>query len=88
MLKDRIIQLIDFLGESPKSLEEKTGIDRAKWSNIKRKTNPIRATEEHIEAILKTWPEYAYWVATGKTIPEAGQISPEIEETRQKLKRA
>lgn len=84
MLRERLIELIEFLEESPKTMEEKTGIDRAKWSNIKRKNNPIRATEEHMEAAFKLWSDYAYWLATGLTIPEAGQISPEIEETRKK----
>ncbi|TAL50635.1 MAG: DNA-binding protein [Methylovulum sp.] len=86
-LRERLIKVIDYKGETPKSMEEKTGIDRAKWSNIKRK-DPIRATEEHFEAVFKLWPEYALWIATGKANIEAGQVSPELEETRQKLKQA
>lgn len=39
----------------------------------------------YIEAIGKEFPEYSYWLATGLTLPESGQISPEIEETRQNL---
>ena len=34
----------------------------------------MRASE--IEALAKLWPEYAYWLTTGKEIPEVGQISP------------
>ncbi|MBD9357501.1 DNA-binding protein [Methylomonas albis] len=86
-LRERLLEVIDFKGETPKTLEEKTGVDRAKWSNIKRK-DPIRATEEHLEAVFKLWPEYALWIATETTNPEAGQISPELEESRQKLGRA
>jgi transcriptional regulator with XRE-family HTH domain len=40
-----------------------------------------------IEHLTTIWPEYGYWLATGKTIPEAGQISPGIEEERKKLGR-
>lgn len=71
-----------------KELEEKTGIDRDRWNNLRREKPISKARAEEVEAICKAFPEYAYWIATGKTIPEAGQISPELEETRQKLKQA
>lgn len=83
-LRERLIKVIDHKGKTPKTMEELTGIDRAKWANIKRK-DPIRATEEHIEAVCNLWPEYALWITTGKTIQEAGQISPDIEEVRKNL---
>lgn len=82
-IRDRINSLIEFQEIQPKALEELTGIDRMKWANLKRKR--IRCQQEHIESIIKLWPEYAYWITTGLTIPEAGQISPEIEDTRKKL---
>ncbi len=37
---------------------------------------------EVVEKILGLWPEYTMWLMRGTVIPEAGQISPEIEETR------
>lgn len=43
------------------------------------------ANEGHITALSKIWAEYKYWVVFNETMPEAGQISPEIEETRQNL---
>ena len=55
-------------------LEEKTGIDKKRWSNIKYRGNPIRTIET--QALSKVWPEYAYWLTTGEELPEAGQISP------------
>ncbi|MCL7422868.1 MAG: DNA-binding protein [Methylobacter sp.] len=78
-----MIEVIDKSGFSPSELEEKTGIKRFTWGNLK--TGKQRANEEHIEALVKLWPEYAYWITTGMTLPEAGQISPEMEETRKKL---
>jgi hypothetical protein len=67
-------------------MEKLTGIEEYKWGNIEKGTQKVN--EDHIEAVAKHWPEFAYWLVTGKTIPEAGQISPEIEETRRNLKGA
>jgi hypothetical protein len=33
------------------------------------------------EELAKKFPEFALWIITGKTIPEAGQISPGIKST-------
>ncbi len=85
-IRDRAIEILDKSNMSNTELEKKTGIDRYKWGNLRNKKQ--RINEEHIEIINKLWPEYAYWLTTGKTIPEAGQISPEIEETRNNLKTA
>lgn len=75
-IKERAIAIIKWSGLSTADLERETGIDRYKWANLK--SGKIRTTEEHMEALGKLWPEYAYWLMTGNTIPEAGQISPEI----------
>jgi len=77
IIRDRLNKVIEKKGVKPKEMEELTHIDRMKWSNLKRKS--IRATEEHIEAICRLFPEYAYWIVTGKEIPEVGQFSPEHE---------
>jgi hypothetical protein len=82
-IRERINKLIDYKEIKPTDLVNKTGIDRMKWANLKR--SRIRAQQEHIEAIVNLWPEYAYWIVTGKTIPESGQISPEIEDIRKNL---
>jgi hypothetical protein len=82
-LQDRLKRLIDQSELSPTDLEKKTGIDRMRWSNIKRRH--VRAGAPEIEAAGKLWPEYAYWLVTGLAQPEAGHISPEIEEVRKKL---
>lgn len=80
--------LLNYKDAKTKELEEMTGIDRNRWNNV-RKTNPTaKARAEEVEALAKLFPEYAYWLTTGKTLPEAGQISPEVEETRQKLEQA
>jgi hypothetical protein len=85
-LQDRLKSLIDHSELSPTDLEKQTGIDRMRWSNIKRRH--VRAGAPEIEAAGKLWPEYAYWLITGLVQPEAGNISPEMEETRRKLEKA
>lgn len=81
-----MIQLIDLKALKNEDLEELTGIAKTKWGNLR--TRKQRVNEDHIIAFNKLWPEYAYWLTTGLTIPEAGQISPELEETREKLNKA
>ncbi|WP_261843494.1 hypothetical protein [Aliamphritea ceti] len=39
-----------------------------------------KLNNEQIGKIHEAFPKYVYWLATGKTIPEAGQISPETED--------
>jgi len=84
--KDRLIRLMDFKRVGPAELNRQTGIAAQRWADIR--TGRVRASTEELDACIKLWPEYAYWITTGKTIPEAGQISPEIEETRRNLKGA
>ncbi len=79
-IRERLIALIKAECLENLDLEKKTGIKASTWGNLR--TRKQRANEEHITAINKLFPEYAYWLSTGLVIPEAGQISPEIEETR------
>mgnify|MGYP000022800954 CR=1 FL=1 len=82
-LKERFNTLLDYEGLTNPVLERKTGIKKTIWGNIRN--GKSRINEDHIEAINKLWPEYAYWLSTGKTYAEKGDISPELEEQRQKL---
>ncbi len=79
----RIRKLRDHLGLGRGEFAEKTGLPKKTIENLEQEKQKTYAW--HIEEITKTWPEYAFWLVTGKTLPEAGQISPEIEETRQNL---
>lgn len=80
MIRDRVIELFDSLGLTSRKMEELTGIDRYKWGNVRGRKQKVN--EDYLEALNKTFPQYSYWIMTGKTIPEAGQISPEIEKAR------
>lgn len=79
-----------------RELRESLNLDRTAFSDkckIKKKTienienNIQKINGDHIEAINNAYPEYAYWLTTGLTLPESGQISPELEETRQNLRK-
>lgn len=85
-MRERIIEIIEGNQLDNKFLESKTGIKATTWGNLR--TRKQRANEEHIKAIVDLYPEFAYWITTGKEIPEAGQISPRTAETHQKLKQA
>jgi len=75
MIRDRLIEIFNALKISSRDMEKLTGVDRSKWSNIRG--GKQRANEEHIEAVCNAYPEFAYWLVTGKTIPECGQVKPE-----------
>lgn len=85
-ISKRIKEILNESELSNPALEKKTGIKRENWSALRN--NRTRSNEDHIEAICKLWPEYAYWLTTGLTLPESGQISPELEKQRQNLKMA
>lgn len=59
-------------------LEEETGISKSTWSSYNTgRNNP---SGESLEAICKLYPQYAYWLMTGRTDPEHGHTSPDIEQ--------
>lgn len=84
MIRERVIELFDCLDITSKHMEELTGIDRYKWGNIRGKKQKVN--EDYLEALAEAFPQFAYWLMTGMTIPEAGQISPEIEKARKENK--
>jgi len=57
-----------------------TGIDRYKWGNIRGRKQKVN--EDYLEALNQAFPQFSYWIMTGQTIPEAGQISPEMDKAR------
>jgi len=51
-----------------------TGIKSGQISSIENNRQKLYGWQ--IQAISTVWPQYAYWLTTGQTLPEAGQISP------------
>lgn len=83
MIGERIRNLRDFKGLSRRDLEKETGIPEYTWKAVE--TEKQIPNENHIDAIAKLWPEYKFWIVFGETMPECGQISPEMESVRVKL---
>lgn len=77
MIKERLISLIN-KDRTTTWFEKQTGIDRYRWQNIK--SGKARLSDAEIDAVVVLFPQYAYWLISGKTAPEIGQISPEQEQ--------
>jgi hypothetical protein len=82
-IRDRAIKALNFSMLKNPALEAKTGVKANDWSSLRNRK--VRLNEDHIEGIKKITPEFIYWIMTGEILPECGQISPELEETRQNL---
>lgn len=80
MIRERLIDFFNAQEVTSKDMERLTGIDRDKWNAVRARRR--RVNEDDIEAFNDAFPQFAYWLTTGKTIPEAGQISPEMEKAR------
>lgn len=79
-IAERIKIVIKSEGITLKWLSEQSGVGYAKWQSVFHKGT--RVNEEHISAVSSMYPEYLYWVVTGKTLEQCGQISPDIKEFR------
>jgi hypothetical protein len=84
MIKERVITVIRESGLKNPELEERTGVNRYTWQNIRNKPERALKTEE-IEAVIELFPQYGYWIATGNVAPEIGQTSPEYDQVNSKL---
>lgn len=88
-MKDRIVEIIEHVTDPHrkfKQFEELTGIGARKWQNLAQ--GKQRANDEMLEAIGKAFPQYAYWLVTGKTDEEHGHTSPILDRIRMDLQRA
>lgn len=80
----KIRQIRESLGLGRQEFCDQTGI--AKGTLVHIETGKHEPNLKAVKAITNVWPEYTMWLMTDTTIPEAGQISPEIEERRVNLK--
>ena len=85
MIKERVITILKASQIRLPELEEKTGISRYTWNNLK---NPARNREikaEEIEAIAMVFPQYRWWMLTGEIMADKGQVSPSYDEANRNL---
>ncbi|ASP40343.1 DNA-binding protein [Bacterioplanes sanyensis] len=71
---DRFVLLANVEDVKMPWLQKQTGISAGRWHKVKTGQNEMRASD--VDALVKVWPEYAYWLVTGEELPESGQISP------------
>jgi len=84
MIKDRLISLFDSKRTSV-WFEKETGIDRYRWGNIR--SGKARLSDAEIEAVVRLFPQYALWLASGEIAPDCGQTSPDYDEANRNLTR-
>jgi hypothetical protein len=87
-MRDRVEELIDFVAEGYrrlKHMEDMTGIKADSWKNACR--GQQRFTQEMIEKMAEVWPQYAYWLVTGRTDEGNGHTSPILERIARDLKK-
>ena len=82
-ISDRFKLLEECEGFKMPWLEERTGVKAKRWHTIKQRGD-MRSSE--LSELIDLWPEYAYWLSTGKEIPESGQISPMTKRAQRALK--
>lgn len=85
-INKKIRELRDSLKLGRAEFAEKSEIPKKTLENIEQ--GKQKAYAWHVQAICKKWPDYTLWLMTGLTNAESGQISPELEEVRQKLDKA
>jgi len=85
MIKERVITVLKSSGIRLPELEERTGISRYTWNNLKNTARKREIKAEEIEAIVKLFPQYALWLVSGEVAPEVGQTSPEYDQANSNL---
>ncbi|WP_443191998.1 DNA-binding protein [Pseudomonas indica] len=54
------------------------GGDYQRWKSVSK--GAVRVSTEEIDVLVKIYPQYALWLASGQIAPEIGQTSPEYDE--------
>ncbi len=57
------------------------GLNR--WHTVRFKD--VRMSTEELEILVKLYPQYTMWLASGQIAPEIGQTSPEYDEANKAL---
>lgn len=80
-IQDRAITLIYKTGLD--ELVRKSDINYSRWKNLRHKK--ARISTEEVEVLVKIYPGYALWIASGSVAPECGQTSPDYDEAHSNL---
>lgn len=77
---DRARALLKLIG--PKRASEQGG-DYERWRNVSK--GAVRVSADEIDVLVKIYPQYALWLASGQIAPEIGQTSPAYDEDRNRI---
>lgn len=80
-IQDRAIALVYIAGLD--ELVRASDINYSRWKNIRHKT--VRISSEELDVLVKKFPGYALWLASGQIAPECGQTSPDYDEANKLL---
>jgi len=69
---DRARVLIKMHG--PKKISTSSGTDHNRWKSLSK--GVVRVSTEEIDILVRIYPQYALWLASGQIAPEIGQTSP------------
>ena len=81
LIQDRAIALIYKAGLD--ELVRASEINYSRWKNIRHKT--VRVSSEELDVLVRVFPHYALWLASGNVAPECGQTSPDYDEANRNL---
>ncbi|BFN26489.1 hypothetical protein PSCT_03440 [Pseudomonas sp. SCT] len=65
----------------PKRLSQLSDTDHSRWLNVSK--GAVRVSTEEIDVLVKLYPKYALWLASGQISPGIGQTSPDYDEANQ-----
>ena len=80
-IQDRAITLLYKAGLD--ELVRRSTINWSRWKNLRHKK--ARISTEEIDVLVKIYPTYALWLASGEIAPECGQTSPEYDAANSNL---
>lgn len=78
---DRARSLIKTVG--PKKLSQMSETDHSRWLNVSK--GAVRVSTDELDVLVKIYPQYALWLASGQIAPEAGQTRPDYDEANRNL---
>lgn len=78
---DRARVLIKTVG--PKRLSQLSDTEHSRWLNVSK--GAVRVSTEEIDVLVKLYPKYALWLASGQIAPEIGQTSPAYDDANRTL---
>lgn len=67
----------------PKKASEMGNGDHDRWKSVSK--GAVRVSTDEIDVLVKVYPQYALWLASGQIAPESGQTSPDYDEANLKL---